>query len=289
MAWEMFATFEGKARYESCRVQKTLLSACIPRGGGHAELPLFDANIHYNHDAWEKTSPKEAITLLRQAGVVRALVSSSSDEGTQRLYAEAPDLIVPELRPYRKNGETSSWIHDDSVLAYLEERMKRHKYVAIGEFHVSGADADLPVVRSVVQLARQHGLMLHAHSDADAVERLFRQDPDARILWAHAGYEQPLRVREMLRRYQNLWVELSSRDDVAPNGHLAAEWRALLLEFTDRFMMGTDTFVPDRWGIIGSHAGAVRMWLAELPPEIAERIAYKNGEAVLTAEFSNRR
>ena len=151
----------------------TLLSACIPRGGGHAELPLFDAHIHYNHDAWEKTSPKEAITLLRQAGVVRALVSSSSDEGTQKLYAEAPDLIVPELRPYRKNGETSSWIHDDSVLAYLEERLKWHKYVAIGEFHVSGADADLPVVRRVVQLAKQHGLMLHAHSDADAVERLF--------------------------------------------------------------------------------------------------------------------
>jgi hypothetical protein len=78
-----------------------LLSACTLRAG-HAELPLFDAHIHYNHDAWEKTSPKEAITLLRQAGVVRALVSSSSDEGTQRLYAEAPDLIVPELRPYRR-------------------------------------------------------------------------------------------------------------------------------------------------------------------------------------------
>ena len=265
-----------------------LLSGCTLRGDSPG-LPLFDAHIHYNHDAWEKTSPKEAITLLRQAGVVRALVSSSSDEGTQRLYAEAPDLIVPELRPYRKNGETSSWIHDDSVLAYLEERLKWHKYVAIGEFHVSGADADLPVVRRVVQLAKQHGLMLHAHSDADAVERLFRQDPEARIIWAHAGYEQPLRVREMLRRYQNLWTELSSRDDIAANGRLAAEWRALLLEFTDRFMMGTDTFVPGRWGIIGSHAGAVRMWLAELPPDIAERIAYKNGEAVLTAEFSNRR
>ena len=80
-----------------------------------------------------------------------------------------------------------------------------------------------------------------------------------------------------------------SRDDIAPDGRLSAEWRALLLEIPDRFMVGTDTFVPERWGIIGSHAGAVRMWLAELPPEIAERIAYKNGEAVLTAAFSNRR
>lgn len=154
---------------------------------------------------------------------------------------------------------------------------------------MDGADADLPVVHRIVRLARQHGLMLHAHSDAEAVERLFRQDPEARIIWAHAGYEPPLRVHEMLERYPTLWAELSSRDDVAPNGRLAAEWRALLLEFPERFMTGTDTFVPDRWGIISSYAGAVRTWLAELPPEIAERIAYKNGEAVLTAEFSKRR
>jgi hypothetical protein len=266
----------------------TLLSACTLRGGP-ADLPLFDAHIHYNHDVWEKISAAEAIARLRQAGVVRALVSSSSDDGTQKLYAAAPDLIVPELRPYRKNGETSSWLRDESVLAYLEERLARHKYVAIGEFHVHGADADLPVVRRVVELAKQHGLMLHAHSDAEAVERLFRQDPDARIIWAHAGYESTSRVHELLKRYPTVWVELSSRGDVASNDRLAGEWRTLLLEFPDRFMIGTDTFVPDRWSMIGSHAAAVRTWLTDLPSQIAEQVAYKNGEAVLTAEFLKRR
>ena len=265
-----------------------LLSACTLRGGP-AELPLFDAHIHYNHDVWEKISAQAAIARLRQAGVVRALVSSSSDEGTQKLYAADPDLIVPELRPYLNHGETSSWLRDESVIAYLEERMTQYRYVAIGEFHVHGADADLPVVQRVVALAKQHGLMLHAHSDAEAVERLFRRDPDARIIWAHAGYEEPARVHEMLKRHPTLWAELSSRDDVAPNGRLAPEWRTLLLEFSDRFMVGTDTFVPDRWGMIGSNAAAVRTWLAELPQEIAERIAYKNGEAVATAGFSKRR
>lgn len=253
------------------------------------ELPLFDAHIHYNHDVWELIPPKEAIVRLRQAGVLRALVSSSSDDGTQQLYREAPDLIVPELRPYRTNGETSSWFRDQSIIGHIEARLKEYTYVALGEFHVSGADADLPVVRRVVQLAKENGLMLHAHSDADAVERLFRQDPEARIIWAHAGYEKPPRVREMLRLYQNLWAELSSRDDVAPNGKLTAEWRETWLEFPDRFMVGTDTFTPERWNIIGSNAGEVRAWLAELPGEVAERIAYKNGEVVLTAAFSKRR
>jgi hypothetical protein len=221
--------------------------------------------------------------------MLRALVSSSSDEGTQKLYAEAPDLIIPELRPYRKNGETSSWFHDESILAYVEERLKQHRYVAIGEFHASGADADLSIVRRIVLLAKQHGLMLHAHADANAVERLFRQDPAARIIWAHAGYEPPLRVREMLRRYKHLWVELSSRSDLAPNGRLTTEWRTVLLEFPARFMIGTDTSVPESWNGISSNATFVRTWLKDLPGEVAEQIAYKNGEAVLTAEFSKRR
>jgi hypothetical protein len=131
--------------------------------------------------------------------------------------------------------------------------------------------------------------MLHAHSDADAVERLFGQDPEARILWAHAGYEPPARVGELLRRYKRLWAELSFRDDLTVNGHPAAEWRQIFLEFPDRFMVGTDTHTPDRWNVIGSNATLMREWLAELPAEVAEQIAYKNGEAVLTAAFSKRR
>ena len=39
-----------------------------------AELPLFDAHIHYSHDAWENLPPKEAIAILRKAGLKRALV-----------------------------------------------------------------------------------------------------------------------------------------------------------------------------------------------------------------------
>lgn len=144
-------------------------------------------------------------------------------------------------------------------------------------------------MRHIVQLAQQHDLMLHAHSDADAVERLFRQEPEARIIWAHAGYEPPPRVHGMLRRYTHLWAELPSRDDLTINGRLAPEWQEIFLEFPDRFMIGTDTHTPDRWNLIGTETDMVRAWLVQLPAEVAERIAYKNGEALLTAEFSKRR
>jgi hypothetical protein len=250
-----------------------------------AELPIFDAHIHYSHDAWDVLPPGEAVAVLRQAGVRRALVSSSNDDGTQKLYAEAPDLIVPELRPYRTRADVGGWVRDDTIVPHLEERLRKYRYVAIGEFHVYGADAELPVMRRVVELARQYGLMLHAHADADAVERLFRLDPKARILWAHAGFEQPSRVREMLRAHANLWADLAFRTDHAPGGRLAPEWREAFLEFPDRFMVGTDTFVPERWHYVPEHAKWARGWLAELPPDVAERIAFGNGQRVIGGAF----
>jgi hypothetical protein len=252
-----------------------------------APLPIFDAHLHYSHDAWERLPPAEAVALLRQAGLKQAMVSSSSDEGTQKLYAAAPDLVLPVLRPYRTRGEIGSWVRDTSVITHLEARLKQFRYVALGEYHVYGADADLPVVRRVVQLAREHKLYLHSHSDADAIERQFRQDPDARILWAHAGFESPDKVREMLRRHRNLWCDLAFRNDHASvdkdGGKVDPGWREAFLEFPDRFMVGTDTYTPERWFYVVEHARWSREWLADLPRDVAERIAWRNGDALFTS------
>ncbi len=245
-----------------------------------ADLPIFDAHLHYSHDAWESVPPKAAIALLRKAGLRRALVSSSNDDGNQKLYAEAPDLILPSLRPYRTRGEISTWVRDDTVITYLEQRLARHKYVAIGEFHLFGDNAELPGPRRMVQLAKQYKLLLHAHSDADAIERLFKQWPEARILWAHSGFDQPERLREMLKKHANLWCDLAFRTDHGSGGKVGPEWKAVFLEFPDRFMVGTDSFTPERWPYVVEHANWSREWMKDLPPAVAERIAYKNGEAV---------
>jgi len=261
------------------RLLALLLGVALSGGlRAQAPQPIFDAHLHYSHDAWENLPPDKAVALLRQAGLKRALVSSSSDDGTQMLYEAAPDLVLPSLRPYRRRGEIGSWVRDDSIVAHLEDRLARYRYVAIGEYHVYGADADLPVVRRVVQLAKEHGLFLHSHSDADAIERQFRQDPQARILWAHSGFERPEEVRAMLRKHPNLWCDLAFRSDQARGGAVDPAWREAFLEFPDRFLVGTDTFTPERWHYVTEHARWSREWLADLPPSVAEQIAWKNGE-----------
>ena len=275
---------------------RTLMAGCIVLAalGAHAQapLPLFDTHIHYSHDAWESMPPKLAIATLREAGVTRAMISSSNDEGQQRLYAEAPDLVVPVLRPYRTRSDASSWAKDPTVTPYLEERLRKYKYAAMGEFHLYGADADGPVPRRMVELAKANGMILHAHSDVDAVERLFKQWPQARILWAHSGFVQPDEVRAMLKKHPQLWADLAYRTDHYSGAKVNDEWRKLFVEFPERFTLGTDTFTPERWLYIKDHARLARAWLADLPKPVAENIAGKNGERLLgafaTAKFGAR-
>jgi hypothetical protein len=240
--------------------------------------PIIDVHIHYSQDAWSMLPPAEAIKVLRQAGLRKAFVSSSSDDGTQMLLKAAPDLIVPVLRPYRSRGETGTWMKDASIIAHVEGRLKANTYAGIGEFHVYGADADTAVMRRMVELAKERKIFLHAHSDADAVERMFKQNPEALVLWAHSGFDRVDKVRAMVTKYKTLWADLAFRTDHAPSGKLNATWRQLFVDFPDRFMVGTDTYTPERWHYVVEHANYSRKWLNELPAELADNIAFRNAE-----------
>src|SRR3954471_11132566 len=114
-------------------------------------LPIFDAHLHYSHDAWDVVPVDQAIAILRKAGLKRALISSSGDEGTQRLYRAAPDLVIPELRPYRTRGVIGTWFRDETVIQFLEDNLKKNRYPAIGEYHIYGADVDLPVPQRMIE------------------------------------------------------------------------------------------------------------------------------------------
>lgn len=245
------------------------------------DVPIVDVHVHYSHDAWDIYPPKEAIALLRKAGLKQVFVSSSSDDGTQMLLREAPDLIVPVLRPYRRRGEIGTWMHDPASLQNVKDRLARNRYAGIGEFHAFGDDVKTDVVQGVIELAREHDLFLHAHSDAAAVRLIFEQDPQARVLWAHSGFDTPDVVSNMLKTYDTLWADLAFRSDQASNGSVAPQWRKVFEAFPDRIMVGTDTYTPERWPFVVEHAKWTREWLRDLPKELADNIAWRNAERLL--------
>src|SRR5256714_15660424 len=110
-----------------------------------AQFPIFDAHIHYSKPDWSAYTPERALSILAQAGVRRAIVSSTPDDGTLLLYDRAPAGIVPFLRPYRTREDMGSWTRDTAVAADIEERLtRRHVHRGLGEVHLGAAGGDGP-------------------------------------------------------------------------------------------------------------------------------------------------
>ena len=88
-------------------------------------------------------------------------------------------------------------------------------------------------------------------------------------------------IRATLEKYPNLWADLAFRDELYRIDEIDPEWRQLLVDYPDRFLLGTDTYTPDRWYLVVENADEARHWLNLLPQSIANNIAYGNAERLL--------
>jgi hypothetical protein len=245
--------------------------------------PLFDAHLHYNDDAVTRTSVGSAFELFRKNGVAGILANSRPNDGSRALYdawKKNPAIgvqVVPFIRVYRTRADYGAWQGNREIHAMIVEEEKRGIYKGIGEFHLSGRAADTPVVKDIVDFSVAKGLVLHCHCDDEALEILFVHNPKARVIWAHTGFGTPLaRVEELLAKYPAMWGELSYRSDVAGAGGLSAGWKTMFTKHPTRFLLGSDTWVNERWDSYPSIMGGYRRWLGELAPAVAERIAWRN-------------
>jgi hypothetical protein len=98
------------------------------------------------------------------------------------------------------------------------------------------------------------------------------------MVWAHCGFSEPeALVEEFLKRYPALMCELSYRSGITVGGKLTDSWRRLFANFPDRFLLGSDTWINERWAGYGETMAGYRGWLKQLPDGLAARIAWENG------------
>ena len=261
-----------------------------PIGDLIKDVPLFDAHIHYKQPAWEKYSVKNIIELMDQNGVAMGLVSSTPDEGTIMLWEYAPNRIVPELRPYHGNAGSSNWAKATDMEAYLEQRLKKYPHEGIGEFHIHSLDkTDEPLFRKVIAMAKKRNIFLHVHSGAEPIRWLYSLDKDVKIIWAHAGLGEPaIAVHKLMADFTNLYADTSLREYAILDGGngLDPEWKKIIFDFQDRLMVGSDTWVNAQWDNYANIMSSNRQWLAKLPKEVAEKIAYKNAARIFKRKIS---
>jgi len=242
------------------------------------EPPIFDAQVHYNAESWDRVSVNAILNTADDINIPWLLVGSLPNEGTWRLYQSDPKRVIPMMVPYHLREERDTWFDDPKNLEYVQSEFKNKSYRGIGEFFLFDGQVDTPVVRGIVELAQERNLILHARSDHNAIRQLFSLGPNIRILWAHGGmFTPPATIGEMLGRYPRLWVEISHRGDVAPRGNLSPEWREIMMRHPDRFLLGSGTYSTEYWYKFRNYFDQYRNWLTQLPPEVSERIAYRNG------------
>ena len=260
-----------------------LLAAVMAPGAapGQERLAIFDAHLHYNQEPTPFYSLDQVREVFRRNEVSGILATSRPNKGTHQLVdANWPELrVVPFIRPYRVRSDMQTWFKDPAIFDLITSEYARGYYRGIGEFHIYGKDAASPWVKKVVDFAVEKNLYLHAHCDEEALLILFNHNPKVRIIWAHTGFSVPAaRVATLLEEHPDaLWGELSYRGGITAGGKLTEDWRRLLARHSDRFLVGSDTWINERWASYDDIVKEYRGWLAQLAPDQARRIA--NGNA----------
>jgi hypothetical protein len=256
--------------------------------------PIFDAHLHYNEEAVEPHPIADVLGRMQRSGVRAVVANSRPNDGTRALAAarevtrRAGVTVVPFVRLYRNRADYTGWHADPSivemVLRELAAGTDAGPYRGLGEFHLyDSANADGATARRLMQLAEQRGLVVLAHVDDVAIEKLLAHAPRARLIWAHTGIGgAPVeRVRTLLQRHPTLLGELSYRPGLTDgDGRLSPGWRALLGAMPERFLVGSDTWINGRWDQYESLMQQARRWLGDLPPAAARQIAWENGAAL---------
>lgn len=242
------------------------------------ELPLFDAHVHYSSDVWETISPKRAINKLKKNGIRKVIASSTPAQGAIKLYNAKPDFVIPFLRPYRTPADRNNWYNNPEILEYVESNLKEFNWRGLGEFHLFGSQVDTPVMQGILKLAKENKLILLAHSNHETIDALIRAAPSLIIIWAHGGFDVDTQViSKKLKYYKNLYIELSFREGIMEDHVLSKQWLELFSTYPTRFLLGTDTYIPQRWLQLPDITQRYQEWLKQLPTDIANAIAYENG------------
>ena len=278
----------------------------IAAGCASVEDPLppafADIHLHYNWDHSEYISPSEVVEKLQRNNVILGIVSSVPADFAGRLAAVAPDWILPLYSPYYQAGNRHNWYFDEGVVAAARQALASGQYVGLGEIHLVagvGPSRDNPVFVGLIELAREFNVPMLLHTDASSYRYLLpicQQNPNLKILWAHAGgILPPSQLTLMLAECDNVWLDLAARDPwhyggfVDERGMLDAAWKQFIITNQDRIMVGTDPvwnahqmyrwYEADQgWNHYEQLIQYHRDWISQLPATVQYKLRLSNAQ-----------
>lgn len=269
---------------------------------GCAHPPIADVHLHWKANQKEVITADQAVNILDAQNVALAVVTGTPPELALELADADPQRIVPIYGIYQSHGDWSRWHLDDNLITRTRQALGSGRYHGIGEVHMIGgfiSDWRKPTIVDLFLLAAEYDVPVLLHTEfsrADYLLGLCQTHPDTRILWAHAGSVlEPDEVRRVLKACDNVHAELAARDPwrhlrhpiADQHGRLLPAWRELVLDYSDRFMIGSDPVWPvDRlnpwdeadtgWFELPRFIAFHLKWLEDLPKPQADAIRWHN-------------
>lgn len=224
---------------------------------------------------------------------------ADAEVGVNRLYTD-------ETSPQR-----------DALLKLLDEQLSSGQQAVFSELHPNALTSttirqllrrlptDAPLFRELYKLSIKHKVPLPMHmqwhpESVEQLGRLLASDREGVVLLSHCGKDsQAEQIRVFFEQHGNVLCDLGFRSppqaamesgqDPARTIYWGAglfskpgikpEWAKLIEDYPDRFMVAVDDV--HRWSTYDEVIKVIRTGLlAQLRPETAEKVAYKNAVRV---------
>lgn len=188
-----------------------------------------------------------------------------------------------------------------------------HFSSGIGNHPYESAPPDHPLLLALADIAAARSMPIDIHMEAvpqdmpfppnrpqgsnpptlraniDRFERLLQHNPNARIVWVHAGWDLtgertiPL-MRGLLDRHANLFMSIKIDRSGSPrttpffpdSAQIRPEWIAMLRGFQDRFVIGSDQFIDQGT----ARFETARRFVDALPDDLQGLVANANAPRI---------
>ncbi len=240
-----------------------------------------------------------------------AFAFGAGPESLNRIILTTPaDAVTPDLR---RRFESIAARLLDSGICVFGELVAEH--FSFGQHPYMSVKPDHPLLLLLADIAASRNIPIDLHMEAlptdrpmpdlwpgrrqprqtdnpamveanvPAFERLLAHKRSAKIIWAHAGWDNTGErtaelMRGLLARHPNLYMSIKlhrrhpgSTTPFTLFGGIRTEWLELIAAFPERFVIGSDAFYDED---PADHLDLIRKFVDALPASLARQVAREN-------------
>jgi|TARA_Y100000294_G_C8525253_1_gene324639 hypothetical protein len=275
----------------SAKLAKSVPIADLHDHDGYAKFKGKETGVVWAGLGAKRGDRSDWIPLKKELGDKRIAWAGQGEFNSVFLSGGMKEMLNPDnptlVRLYKEAEQDLK----DGVIVGLGEIFVNNRTTQRNKRFRRKGQVDAPLIRKFFDLvAKYDGFMaFHMQAESDSLEqldKLLASNRKGRVVWNHCGSDTSASdVRSLMDKHPNLFCELSQRyPPVQKNrsrqffnsGGIESDWRQLIEDHADRFMVGTDAHSIEEF--VGAIETVRKGLLPDLKPATARNIAYQNAQ-----------